>query len=170
MPDKVTEIWNNFDQQLKKMICTKMNNRDECHDVLQDVYIKIINNVDRITSVENMPSYLNRLAANAVLDHFRKEAKTPVESLDADRKIVIVDEVDGNDEVGKGCYHCLQPGIDTLPDIYKEALLLSDIEGMPQKDIATKLGISVSGAKSRVQRAREKLKEEVLKCCSTYNW
>ena len=40
-----------------------------------------------------------------------------------------------------------------------------DFEGMSQKEYADRLGISISGAKSRVQRAREKLKDLILKCC-----
>jgi RNA polymerase sigma-70 factor (ECF subfamily) len=166
MEDKVMEIWENFDKQLRGLICSKMNNRDECLDVLQDVYLKIIKNIDKIASVENIPSYLNRLASNAVMDHYRKLSKNPVDSNDNIQGLVIIDEVNKEDDQLKNCcLQCLEPGMDTLPAKYKEALILSEFEGMPQKEMAEKLGITLSGAKSRVQRAREKLKEEVLKCC-----
>jgi DNA-directed RNA polymerase specialized sigma24 family protein len=59
MEDKVREIWENFDKQLRGYICTKMNNNNECLDVLQDVYLKIIKNIDKISAIENIPSYLN---------------------------------------------------------------------------------------------------------------
>lgn len=166
MEDKVREIWENFDKQLRVLICNKMNNNDECLDVLQDVYLKIIKNIDKIGAIENIPSYLNRLASNAVVDYYRQRSKKPVLSKDNINELVIIDEVNIEDEQLKNCcLQCLEPGIDTLPDKYKEAFILSEMEGMPQKDVAVKLGITLSGAKSRVQRAREKLKEEVLKCC-----
>ena len=166
MEDKVREIWENFDKQLRGYICAKMNNNNECLDVLQDVYLKIIKNIDKISAIENMPSYLNRLASNAVADHYRQRSKKPVLSPDDVNNLVIIDEVNGEDEEVKNCcLQCLEPGIDTLPEKYKEAFILSEIEGIPQKEVAEKLGITLSGAKSRVQRAREKLREEVLKCC-----
>ena len=53
-----------------------------------------------------------------------------------------------------------------LPDPYREAVELYELKGMPQQDIADKLGLSLSGAKSRVQRGREKLKSLLFSCCS----
>jgi len=48
---------------------------------------------------------------------------------------------------------------------YREALILTEYQGLTQKELGEKLGISFSGAKSRVQRAREKLKTMLLDCC-----
>jgi RNA polymerase sigma-70 factor (ECF subfamily) len=55
--------------------------------------------------------------------------------------------------------------LNCLPEKYRQALLLTEYRGMTQQEVAEHLGISLSGAKSRVQRAREKLKEELLNCC-----
>jgi len=60
---------------------------------------------------------------------------------------------------------CLQPLLATLPPEYRQALVLSELEGLPQREIARREGLSVSGAKSRVQRARRMLREAVLACC-----
>ena len=51
-----------------------------------------------------------------------------------------------------------------MPEKYKQAIILTEYEGLTQK-LAEKLGLSLSGAKSRVQRARLKLKELLLNCC-----
>lgn len=56
--------------------------------------------------------------------------------------------------------------IQDLPDIYKQALILTEFDNYTQKELAMQLGLSVSGAKSRVQRARHKLKGMLLNCCS----
>jgi RNA polymerase sigma-70 factor (ECF subfamily) len=61
--------------------------------------------------------------------------------------------------------NCLMPMIWNLPDTYREAVMLSEIEGQTQKEVAEKIGISVSGAKSRVQRGRGMIKDMLLDCC-----
>ena len=60
---------------------------------------------------------------------------------------------------------CLRPLIDRLPDGQREALVLTEFEGLTQTEAARRLGISVSGAKTRVQRGREQLKSLLLDCC-----
>lgn len=164
MENKIKEIWDNFDNSLRSFICTRMNNNDECHDVLQEVYLKIIKNIERINKVENVPFYLNKLAQNAIADYYRQQNKKPLLGNIDFNKVIIIDEI--KEEASNNCCReCLEPGIDTLPQKYKEALIMSELEGLPQKKVAEKLGITLSGAKSRVQRAREKLKAEVIKCC-----
>ena len=60
---------------------------------------------------------------------------------------------------------CLTPLVRSLPEPYREALLLTDIGGLTQAEAARRLGISASGMKSRVQRGRAKLKAALLGCC-----
>lgn len=55
--------------------------------------------------------------------------------------------------------------IDNLPEPYREAVVLTELEGLTQKELAGRLGISLSGAKSRVQRGRQQLKEMLFDCC-----
>ncbi|HAH00091.1 MAG TPA: RNA polymerase subunit sigma-24, partial [Ktedonobacter sp.] len=60
---------------------------------------------------------------------------------------------------------CIKTMVDSLPNDYREALYLTEYEGLTQRELADRLGLSFSGAKSRVQRAREKLKVMLLDCC-----
>jgi RNA polymerase sigma-70 factor (ECF subfamily) len=55
--------------------------------------------------------------------------------------------------------------IERLPEPYREAMKLADFAGTSQQEIADRAGISLSGAKSRVQRARHLLREMILDCC-----
>ena len=52
-----------------------------------------------------------------------------------------------------------------LEEHYRQALMMSEMEGLTQKEVAKKEGLSLSGAKSRVQRGREMVKEMLLDCC-----
>jgi len=56
-------------------------------------------------------------------------------------------------------------GSAALPGPYREALILTEYQGLTQKEMAERLGISLSGAKSRVQRARQKVKDLLMTCC-----
>jgi RNA polymerase sigma-70 factor (ECF subfamily) len=60
---------------------------------------------------------------------------------------------------------CLAPMVESLPPIYREALRLTEFEGVTQTQAAAQLGISVSAMKTRVQRARGQLKDLLLDCC-----
>jgi RNA polymerase sigma-70 factor, ECF subfamily len=55
--------------------------------------------------------------------------------------------------------------LDALPENYRLPLLWSELEGLPQKEVAERLGLSLSAAKSRVQRGRDRLKDLFTQCC-----
>lgn len=59
----------------------------------------------------------------------------------------------------------IPPMIDKIPAPDREALQLAEIEGLPQAEVTERLGLSLSGAKSRIQRARARLRQKILDCC-----
>ena len=61
---------------------------------------------------------------------------------------------------------CLQPLVDQLPPIYRDALTRVDLHGETHHDAAAAAGISASGMKSRVQRARHQLRDLLTACCA----
>lgn len=154
-------IWKNFDQALSRFICGKVKHQDICHDILQNVYIKVIDNSERIQRAENLGAYLFRIANNEVYNYYRSISKNEEIGVEEDR----IDEREKSTPEFELADCCLRPMIEALPPIYRDALILTELEGLSQVALAEKFKISVSGAKSRVQRAREKLKAEILKCC-----
>ena len=60
---------------------------------------------------------------------------------------------------------CLERFVDQLPAPYRDALRWSDLEGAPLHEVARRQGVSLSGAKSRVQRGRARLRSVVEACC-----
>jgi len=60
---------------------------------------------------------------------------------------------------------CILPLVERLPWPYRQALLLTEYEGLTQKELGQRLGLSLSGAKSRVQRARDQFRDLLLECC-----
>ena len=73
MEATIETIYQCFDSQLANLICRKVNHQDCCHDILQEVYIKVIVNIDTIEKADNLRSYLLKVADNAVVDYYRKK-------------------------------------------------------------------------------------------------
>ena len=157
----ISEIWETFHKELKAFALNKIKNLADTEDLLQEVFIKIMQNLEKVSHAENMRQYLYGIVRNAVYDYFNSkgynaEANSEVETAQEEENTLNQYIVD--------C--CLQSFIDKLPEHYREAVVLTEFDQIPQKELAERLKISYSGAKSRVQRGREKLKEIILNCCA----
>lgn len=124
----------------------------------------MLTHLDRIMAASNPNAYVMRLAHNTITDHYRARNKVP-EQVSDEHIAAHPDEKDDRPPYQLADRH-LRPMIDELPDIYREALVLAELEGITQQQLAERLGISLPAAKSRVQRGREKLKEKVQQCCN----
>lgn len=152
-------VWNDINDRLTNFVLGKTKDADLTKDIVQDVFVKVFSKANTLRDPEKTVSWIYQIARNEVVNHFRKNR---VNSLDQEVETIENTEESLTAEVSE----CLHPMIDTLPEKYKEALILADIEKIPQKEIAERLNISYSGAKSRVQRGREMLKSTLEQCCT----
>lgn len=157
---QITDFWQEHKTRLHGFIARRVRDRDAVDDILQEVFLKADRGLHAVKSPGSISAWLYRIAANAIADHYR--AQLPWEELpDDDELAAPAPERNYVAELAT----CLQPLIAELPVTYRSALLLSEIEGLPQKEVALRLGLSLSGAKSRVQRGRDKLRQKLLACC-----
>ena len=115
--------------------------------------------------VDNPAAWLYRSARNAVIDHYRTRRRhEPLDDTDRWPDLGPTDNVpnDATRELAR----CLQPLLDQLPPAAHDALSRVDVGGQTHQQAADQLGISVSGMKSRVQRARHQLKDLLEQCCA----
>ncbi|HYJ63354.1 MAG TPA: sigma-70 family RNA polymerase sigma factor [Parafilimonas sp.] len=154
-----SQIWEEHSEKLKAFICIKVNGDEHCHDILHDVFLKIKEKEERLKWIEQPATYIIKMAQNAVIDYYRSQKKAALllqddyaETAEEFSEIQLAD-----------C--CLLSFIKALPPLYSQALLLTEFEGVSQKQLSEKLGISYTGAKSRVQRAKKMLKQAILNCC-----
>lgn len=154
MPD----FWLTHKQQLRGYIVKRMQDKSAVDDVMQDVFVKAYSNLHSVKSPESLSAWLYRIAANAIADHYR--ASRPSDSLTDDLPSPEPESTDITELAS-----CLNPFIAQLPETYRLPIVLSEIEGLTQKEVALRLGLSLSGAKSRVQRGREKLRQRLNECC-----
>ncbi len=154
----VQDFWQEHKERLRAYVGKRVRERDAIDDILQNVYLKAHTSLRNLKSEGSVSAWLYRITANAITDYYR--AQRPTEELPAD---LVAPEAERN--VAAELAECLRPLIGTLPDTYQSALVLSELEGLPQKEVARRLGVSVSGVKSRILRGREKLRERLSECC-----
>ena len=157
MNPTLEQIWNEFAEKLRLFIQKRVSNPAEAEDILQDVFLKIGTRLNQLEDTAKLQGWLYLIARNAVIDHYRKQRET----VELSETLAIEDEPAELEEL-KVSFRRMIHG---LPGPYREAILLTEFDGLSQVELARRLGISVSGAKSRVQRGREQLKEMLLDCC-----
>ena len=161
MPPSTETVRASFGEPLRRFIRRRVASDDDAQDILQDVFGKIHRHIGRLKDTERLPAWVYRIARRAVIDHLRARAKAPAAvDLPEDR----ADEQEPA-AVGAEVAECVRPLIDRLPEPYRNALILTELEGLTQRELAESTGLSLSGAKSRVQRGREQLKAMLLECC-----
>jgi RNA polymerase sigma-70 factor (ECF subfamily) len=153
-------IWTTYQPDLQRFITRRVADTATAEDLLQEVYIKLHTHHATLRDAARMQAWLYQVARNAIYDYYRRR-KSSVELTDH-----FAAETEIEDEITVRLASSVRAMVDLLPPDYREALLLTEFEGMAQKDLAQHLGISVSGAKSRVQRARKMLRELMEQCCA----
>ena len=156
----VEHIWHAFAEKLGQFIRSRVSDRAAAEDILQDVFVKIQNRLGQLQDPAKLQGWIYLIARNAIIDHYRtrKETVEVPDNLPA--------EPDGDDGEVEELKAAFRRMIYSLPDPYREAVVLSELDGLTQVELARRLGISLSAAKSRVQRGRRQLKDMLHECCA----
>jgi RNA polymerase sigma-70 factor, ECF subfamily len=154
------QLWETFSVPLYQFIRRRVSDPHNAEDILQDVFLKIHMRIDTLQQHDRIAAWMYQIARNAIADYYR--AQRPMTELP--ETLALPDDME-EDDVVRELLPCVTAMVDGLPDTYREALRLTEYQGLSQKQLSTQLGISFSGAKSRVQRARAKIKEQLLDCC-----
>jgi len=158
----IESIWEEFSIPLKSFIKRRVKNDQDVDDIFQNVFYKIYNSISSLREAYKIHAWVYRIARNAITDFYRtQKSEEDISELTADIASDVEDELTANNEISQ----CLKAMIKYLPEQYKQVIVLTEFQNLTQKELAERMSLSVSGAKSRVQRARVKLKEMLLGCC-----
>lgn len=153
-------LWQAYRTQLFRFVLRRVEDRDTAEDIVHDVLLRAYGRRGTLRNGGSIEPWLYQMTRNAIIDHYRR--RRPSDPLPDD--LATVDDARGG-SARRELAGCMQPFIDALPDHYRSAVTLSEIQGLTQQQTADQLGISLSGAKSRVQRARRMLEDRLLECC-----
>jgi RNA polymerase sigma-70 factor (ECF subfamily) len=162
MSQQVVEVvWNNLNTCLQQFIRRRVPDMATADDLLQDVYLKVHTRVDTLRDPDRLESWVYQIARNVINDYYRTQRP-----LDEITEMIPAPEADdADDPVIERLRVGVRQMIDLLPDEYREAILLTEYQGLTQQQMAQRLGISLPAAKSRVQRGKKMLREYLLLCC-----
>jgi RNA polymerase sigma-70 factor (ECF subfamily) len=156
-----------FQKQLRAFVSRRVRNSADAEDVVQETFVHIHRRLGQVRSPDRLTAWVFQVARNAIVDHYRRQ-RNVADAVDADHDPVMSATMRVG-EPGSGELEqlaaCLTPMIERLPAPDREAIRLSEIDGLTQRDASSRAGVSHSGMKSRVQRARRKLKTMLLECC-----
>lgn len=151
-----------LEMKLKPFIAKRVRAAADVDDIVQDVFLRMQRSVGTLREEQSFGAWVYQIARHAIVDHQRARARHPLSDVEvAESAAEVRDETEVHCELAG----YLTPFVATLPSPYREAITLTEIEGLTQKDAAQMLGVSLSGMKSRVQRGRERLREALESCC-----
>jgi len=159
---RTEEIWEHFSAKLRGFLRSRLPDNAAVDDALQDIFIKVHTNIHRLRDGERIQSWLFQIARNAIADYYRRRPEVQFEDLVAAGEVPCAESEENAEQ---RLAPSLLTMIEELPPRYRDAIRLTEIDGLTQAEMASRLEVSLSGGKSRVQRGREKLKEMLLDCC-----
>lgn len=161
-------IWQELHSRLRAFIARRVATED-VDDILQDVFVRIHRGLPTLTQQERVQAWVYQITRNTITDYYRSrawpggiESEAALLEQIADR----TEEAEDHAAEARGeLATCLEPLLEQLPSSYREAVKLADLRGEPHRAVAERLGLSVSGMKSRVQRGRQQLRTLLQACC-----
>ena len=154
----LSNAWTRHTPELRAWLRRRLANPQEADDLLQDLFLKALRQGERFCAIENARAWLFEVARNRLADHLRV-ARHSVELPD-DLAAPVVEAAPVDTLTA-----CLPRVLSELSAQDREAITLCDLQGMAQADFAAVAGLSLSGAKSRVQRARQRLRLQMSQAC-----
>jgi RNA polymerase sigma-70 factor (ECF subfamily) len=155
--------WDNYKEDIISFIKKRIKKSVETDDILQEVFIKYWKKNHEIKDKSKVRQWLLSVSRFTIFDYYREKNKDKEVKFSFEKEEFLnkADENIHSDESKK-----ILPIIYGLPQKYKNILLLSDIFGIPHKDISMRLNLSPTCIRTRVIRARKLLSEKMKECCS----
>ena len=150
--------WHSHEAELRGWMRRRLGNDADAEDLLQDVFVKALRQGERFCAVTDARAWLFEVARNALADRLRLARPTvelPEDLRAESEAAAAVDSLAA----------CLPRVLSELSPEDREAITLCDLEGLTQEEYARRKGLSLPGAKSRVQRARKRLRGRLTLAC-----
>ena len=154
----VTQAWDLHENELRRFLMSRVRDADLAEDLLQDVFVKALATGTEFCMLENTRAWLFRVTKNGLTD-FQRTHKVYQEVSDEQMQ-----QVEHTAPV-VNLSSCLPAALNKLSAEDREIIRLCDLEGVSQGQYAGQKGITPAGAKSRVQRARKRLKKALHQAC-----
>lgn len=167
IPPEARGAWLEVAARLRPYVARRVASAADVEDIVQDTFLRMYRGLDALADSERFGPWVYRVATSAIGDHLRARTRHPLAATDSATAAAgapttgIVLEENLEAELAE----CVALFVARLPSPYREAITLTELQGLTQKDAAELLGVTVSGMKSRVQRGRERIRRMFEECC-----
>ncbi len=174
MTKTTEELWQLVHDGLHAFIAKRVNDQWHVEDILQDVFVRVHRQIDSVSDPGRLIAWIYQITRNTIIDHYRKPGRQREIPSGLSAELEVLNEVSETltathhgdaDEPRTELAACLRPMIERLSQDYREAVTLVEVDGLTQQAAANRMGLSLSGMKSRVQRGRAQLKQMLDDCC-----
>jgi RNA polymerase sigma-70 factor (ECF subfamily) len=156
--------WQDIERRLRPYVARRVASVADVDDVLQEIFVRIHRGLSNLRDGESFGGWVYRVAQSAIADAARARARSVLQLVDETPEIAS-QEADGSDDLESQLGACVALFVARLPAPYREAVTLTELEGLTQKDAAEMLGVTLSSMKSRTLRGREKIRGMFEECC-----
>ncbi len=167
-------LFDEYRARIHGYVLRLMRDSAEADDLTQETFLRAHRKLASLKNTATLSAWLYRIATNVCYDRFRQasyrrppqpqettsdsdEGEAPQVDVDAPRLDLVIEQGEMS--------QCVQEYLEQLPDDYRMVILLHDLNGMTNPQIAEALGCSLATAKIRLHRAREKLKAALVGAC-----
>ena len=161
------DVVEELSEPLRRYLERLVGNRATADDLLQETLLKIARALPRFEGRSSVKTWAFTIATRVATDHFRRpqnrarmvavDETTHIDDTETEQRLVI-------DEMSS----CVREVIDSLPEDYRTALVLHDLEGQTAAQVAEIAGCSLATAKIRIHRGRRRLKQALNEECTFY--
>lgn len=164
--DELVDAWQAMRDRLLAFVADRVASRSDAEDIVQDVFIKVGKGVGGLQDGSRLEAWIYQVTRNAIVDHHRAAARlrhAEARAAAEDRHTAAGEP--GEREALAALSGCLAPLLAVLSERDRQAITMVEYDGLTQAEAARRLGISISGMKSRTQRARARLRDLLTQCC-----
>ena len=165
IPAEARGAWRELEARLRPYVARRVASPADLDDVVQETFMRVHRGLPSLAEEERFGAWVYRVAASAIADHLRGRMRHPLARAAPGEEHVEPASADEQDNLEAELAQCVALFVARLPSPYREAVTLTELQGLKQKDAAELLEISLSGMKSRVQRGRERIRRMFEECC-----
>jgi RNA polymerase sigma-70 factor, ECF subfamily len=162
-------VWAELHASIRGFVARRVRQQADVDDVVQRVFLQVHRALPTLRETDKLHAWVYQTTRRAIADFYRtpsqnREVATGTVQ-DIANELAASDSVEDDEAATRELSTCLKPLMSGLTAADQEALQMVEFDGVTQVEAAARLGLSISGMKSRVQRARSHLRSALHDCC-----
>jgi RNA polymerase sigma-70 factor (ECF subfamily) len=168
------ELVRRYEHKVYSLALRMVRNPEDAEDVLQDTFLRAFRGIKSFKGNSTFSTWIYRIAANSALMRLRKKQLPTVSIEDASEReapIAIADWKPGPVEqlLTQETFRAMEDAVDSLPAEFRQVFILRDVEELSNAEVAEILDLSVAAVKSRLHRARLRVRNHLVSFFSDSN-